>query len=101
MGKNGYLQKRKMLKAEIQALVDTEKETALDIACRIALVTMNEQFGIGRERAEKFWEAFENNVAQYAEKAEEIGGDYAQEWLDALVEQVLGKGKEIHIHAKL
>lgn len=90
MSKNGYLAKKQKEKVTREAYAETFKEIYLDIACKVALVTMNQVFGIGRERAVRFWKAFEDNTEEFSRWAVEGDYEYAIDRLNKAVEQTLG-----------
>lgn len=88
--KNGLIAQKEAERRAREAYAEVFKDIYMDTACKIVLVTMNQVFGIGTERAERFWKAFEENQAEFAKWAKEVDYDYALSQLNTAVGQVLG-----------
>lgn len=86
MAKNAYLKK---LRAEREIYADALKQVSMDMALKFALIAMNEELGIGRERAQRVWRRF-NALNDEFKRLSADGYDIAMEKVNKRVQQILG-----------
>ena len=86
MAKNAYLKK---LRAEREIYADALKQVSMDMALKLALIAMNDELGIGRERAQRVWRRF-NAINDEFKRLSADGYDIAMEKVNQRVQQILG-----------
>ena len=86
MAKNAYLKK---LRAEREIYADALKQVSMDMALKLALIAMNDELGIGRERAQRVWRRF-NALYEEFKRLSADGYDIAMEKVNQRVQQILG-----------
>lgn len=86
MAKNAYLKK---LRAEREIYADALKQVSMDMALKLALIAMNDELGIGRERAQRVWRRF-NALNDEFKRLSADGYDIAMEKVNQRVQQILG-----------
>lgn len=90
MGKNGYLEKRQ---ANFQKIYERATKRAAMIMVKIAVITLNDEFGFAEKRAERFLTKLKENFDAYGESfLEDV--DLADARLDARVDKIL-KGQVV------
>lgn len=86
MAKNAYLKK---LRAEREIYADALKQVSMDMALKLALIAMNDELGVGRERAQRVWQRF-NALNDEFKRLSADGYDIAMEKVNQRVQQILG-----------
>lgn len=86
MAKNAYLKK---LRAEREIYADALKQVSMDMALKLTLIAMNDELGIGRERAQRVWQRF-NALNDEFKRLSADGYDIAMEKVNQRVQQILG-----------
>lgn len=86
MAKNAYLKK---LRAEREIYADALKQVSMDMALKLALIAMNDELGVGRERAQRVWRRF-NALNDEFKRLSADGYDIAMEKVNQRVQQILG-----------
>lgn len=84
--KNAYLKK---LRAEREIYADALKQVSMDMALKLALIAMNDELGVGRERAQRVWQRF-NALNDEFKRLSADGYDIAMEKVNQRVQQILG-----------
>ena len=86
MAKNAYLKK---LRAEREIYADALKQVSMDMALKLALIAMNDELGVGRERAQRVWQRF-NALNDEFKRLSADGYDIAMAKVNQRVQQILG-----------
>lgn len=94
---NAYLAKMRL---EREAYAYATKEHAVDIAMKLALVAMNDVFGVGRERAIKFWQHY-NELNREFHKMKQSDLQYAEDKLNLRVKQIIGEDTQIEVEVSV
>lgn len=87
MAKQSGLLKR--IKADKELYADTLKQVSMDMALKLALIAMNDELGVGRERAQRVWQRF-NALNDEFKRLSADGYDIAMEKVNQRVQQILG-----------
>lgn len=85
MGRNGYLDKRRQM---IQAATRQTSREAVDLTIWLAVVALNNEFGFGGQRAQRFIDELQR-VAEEHEAECTADYDQAKEHLRARLEKIL------------
>lgn len=90
MGKNGYLEKRQ---ANFKKIYERAIKRAATVMVKIAVITLNDEFGFAEKRAERFLTKLRENFDAYGESSLE-DAELADARLDARVDKIL-KGQVV------
>lgn len=85
MANNGYLNRRK---AQIAAITQRTTREAADLVVYLSVVALNNTFGFGAERAERFMHELQRVAAEHDKECAE-DYDLAKEHLRRRLEQIL------------
>lgn len=66
---------RRHIQVEVDRYLEAKKRTMADRICAMMCITLNNEFGFGAARLDRFWRAFQKDVRGHLQDMEDTGDD--------------------------